>query len=549
DHLQWQTNHPGPGVRSYTQPSGPRNGTGSVWMRVEFSQPVLVGRMPVIPFLFGGEPRFLVYRTGAGTSILEFEYRPTDADAAGAVPQLDPVMGQIIRLTGGAAITDMSGNLVQSIVDGADRLVVLGSLFRHQRSITAEELDQVLDINNPSELGGFLFDFASKTPYYQNPAKPYFTNYTLPTFRPAANGVEVYKVYYNSSIPSLGGKPALASGLLAFPNTGAARMDLVSYQHGTVFSKQVVPSRCFDTPNPQSSDYYWTYESRLVVAALGGQGSVVISSDYFGLGDSTEPHAFTPKSPHQQVCLDLLLAADGFLEARGIERGGLYLSGWSLGGLVSMQFLEKLESLGRKVDGTATAATTAPVLIGVQRLLFNPRYGSGSETPDFNLNFFPILATFAYEYYYDRPGFARSVIDPRYYDIARRIYEWNGDVNGVLELFGQIPPGQASKETDILQMLRPEYRNPSYFSGSELAGFFRLVAAYDFMAQSPTRTWMGGQDEAVPPSVTAIPPQVQNIWRPGSSTSIEVPGGSHRGTFVKAVADQVDWFRSISNNP
>ena len=516
-------------------------------MRVEFSQPVLVGRMPVIPFLFGGEPRYLLYRTGAGTSILEFEYRPTDADAQGAVAQLDPVMGQVIRLTGGAAITDMSGNLAQSIVDGADRLVVMGSYFRHQRSITAEELDQVLDINNPNELGGFMFDFASKTPYYQNPAKPYFTNYSLPTFKRSANGVEVYKVHYNSSIPSLGGRPALASGLLALPNSGAARMDLVSYQHGTDYSKQVVPSRCFDQQLPW--DYYWTYEPRLVVAALGGQGSVVIASDYFGLGDSTEPHAFTPKSPHQQVCLDLLLAAEGFLAAKGVERGGLYLSGWSQGALVAMQFLEKLESIGRKVDGTGTAASPAALLVTAQRALFNPRSGSSTQTPDLNMNFLFILSTFAYEYYYDRPGFARSVIDPEYYDIARRIYEWNGDVNESLGLFDQIPPGQASKKTDILQMLRPEYRDPSYFSGSELAGFFRMVSAYDFIARSPTRTWAGAQDEALPPLVPFVPTQVQNIWSPGSSTYIEVPGGSHRGTFVRAVADQVDWFRSISNTP
>jgi len=549
DHLQWQTNHPGPGVRSYTQPSGPRNGTGSVWMRVEFSQPVLVGRMPVIPFLFGGEPRYLLYRTGAGTSILEFEYRPTDADAAGAVPQLDPVMGQVIRLTGGAAITDMSGNLVQSIVDGADRLVVFGSFFRHYRSVPAEELNQVLDIKNPYELGGFLFDPESNTPYYQNPAKPYFTNYTLPTFKPAANGVEVYKVYYNSSIPSLGGRPTLASGLLAIPDTGAARMDLLSYQHGTMFSKLVAPSRSFDLLDLKSSDRFWSYETRPVVATAGGQGMAVIAADYFGLGDSAEPHGYIPKSPHQQACLDLLLAAEGFLAARGIERGGLFLSGWSQGALVTMQFLEKLEAIGRKVDGTGTEASPAATLLMVQRALFRPRTPTPTETGDLNLNFMFILSIFSYEKYYDRPGFAQTVIAPEYYETARRIYEWNTGMEGILELFETLPPGQLSGKTDARELFRPEYRDPSYFSGSEYANFLRLVAAYDFMARSPIRSWNGVQDEFFTPDVTVIPAQVQRIWNPDSSTYIPVPGGSHRGTFIRGVADQVDWFKSLSKNP
>lgn len=241
-------------------------------MSVEFDRTVLVARMPVIPFLLGGQPRYLLYRSGAGTSTLQFEYQLTDADTVGAVPRLDPVNGQVIRLMGGAAITDLSGNLVQSVVDGAACLVVLGYIFRHYRSVGPEELNQILDFKNPYELGGFLFDPESNTPYFRNPAKPYFTNYTLPTFKPAANGVEVHKAYYNSSIPSLGGRPTLASGLLAIPDTGAARMDLLSYQHGTVFSKRVAPSRSFDLLDLKSADRFWSYETRPVVATAGGAG-------------------------------------------------------------------------------------------------------------------------------------------------------------------------------------------------------------------------------------------------------------------------------------
>ncbi len=394
DDVRWSTNSQSAGVRSFTQLAGHQNGRGPVSMQVEFNQPVLVGRMPVIPFLFGGQPRYLLYRAGAGTSTLQFEYQPTEVDPKGAVAVLDPVMGQVIRLTGGAIIADMSGNVVQSIVDGDDRLVVLGSYFKHYRTVGTGELDQVLDPRNMNELAGFLFDPSSKTPYYRNPAKPYFTNYVLPAFKPAANGVEVYKVYYNSSIPSLGGRPTLASGLVAIPDTGASKMDLVSYQHGTIFSKYVAPSKCFDV-DADPLDHAWSYETRPVVAASGGRGMVVIAADYFGLGDSMEPHGYTPKSPHQQACLDLLLAAEGYLAARGIERGGLFPSGWSQGALVSMQFLEKLESLGRKVDGTGTMASPAATFMMGTRVLFRPRTATPTETGDGSLSFLFILSVFS----------------------------------------------------------------------------------------------------------------------------------------------------------
>ncbi len=545
DEVRWTTNAPGAGVRSFTQPTVHPNGRGPVSMQVEFSQPVLVARMPVIPFLFGGQPRYLLYRSGAGTSTLQFEYQPTEADAEGAVGALDPLMGQIVRLTGGAIITDLSGNIVQSIVDGADRLVVLGSYFKHYRTVAAGELDEVLDLRNPNELGSFFMDPESRTYFFQNPAKPFFEGYVPPTFKPAANGVEIYKVYYNSSIPSLQGRPTLASGFLAIPDTGAARMDLLSYQHGTVFSKQVVPSRSFDTETTYPSDHYWTYETRAVVAASGGQGMAVAAPDYFGLGDSVEFNAFVVKSANQQACLDLLEAVEGFLAARGIERGGLYLSGWSQGALVTMQFLEKLESLGKKVDGTGTAACPSAFLLTAQRALFRPRTQTTNETGDLNMSFAFILPAFACEHYYNRPGFARSVFNDKYYETARRIYEWNGDVAGALELFASIPPRPAPETADLLQLLRPEYQDPSYFSGSELAGFFRLVSAYDFIARSPVRSWNGEQDEALPLLVTQIPVKVQDIWNPGLSTHVPVLGGSHRGTFMRAVADQVDWFRSL----
>lgn len=76
-------------------------------------------------------------------------------------------------------------------------------------------------------------------------------------------------------IPEWGNAPTLSGGLLAIPDDGQTSHPLVSYQHGTVFGLDQVPSR------PDNS-----YETRLVLAAFASQGYVVIGADSFGLGTS-----------------------------------------------------------------------------------------------------------------------------------------------------------------------------------------------------------------------------------------------------------------------
>lgn len=101
------------------------------------------------------------------------------------------------------------------------------------------------------------------------------------TFTKAGNSVKLYRVIYNSIIPELNNKPTVASGLIAIPETGKNKMPVVSYQHGTVFSKTEVPS------NPEES-----METRLMVAQFAGQGYILIAADYFGEGQSSEPDSY-----------------------------------------------------------------------------------------------------------------------------------------------------------------------------------------------------------------------------------------------------------------
>ena len=64
-------------------------------------------------------------------------------------------------------------------------------------------------------------------------------------------------------------------------------MPMVSYQHGTVFSKDDVPSR------PEQSA-----ETRIMIARFAAQGYVVISADYSGHGYSRPAGQLSGQGKH-----------------------------------------------------------------------------------------------------------------------------------------------------------------------------------------------------------------------------------------------------------
>jgi dienelactone hydrolase len=150
------------------------------------------------------------------------------------------------------------------------------------------------------------------------------------TFPPAQNGVKLYRVTYPSVVPEQGNRPTLASGLIAVPEVDATTLPVVSYQHGSVFGKQEVPSFLDQS-----------METRLMVANFAGQGYLVIGADYFGKGLSTEPNSYIVKASTQQACVDMLFATQAVSGDLGVELGPLFLSGWSQGGWSAFAFLQK----------------------------------------------------------------------------------------------------------------------------------------------------------------------------------------------------------------
>ncbi|OLN28370.1 Lysophospholipase [Desulfovibrio sp. DV] len=337
------------------------------------------------------------------------------------------------------------------------------------------------------------------------------------SYPPAKNAVSLYKVFYETVIPERGNKPTTATGLIAVPQVEPKVLPVVSYQHGTVFTKTAVPS------HPEES-----METRLMIARFAGQGYIVIGADYIGKGDSPEPDSYMVKDATAQACLDMLLASRLVCTGLGLTQQGLFLSGWSQGAWATMQFRHKLEALDMPVEAAATASTPCDLYVLLTRWLNNPTPLDASWLPGT-----PLLFLYAYEHYYDLPGLSRAAIREEYWQTAKDLYE------------NKIDWEQASKTlpATVRELLRPELAAESSMG---LSRFYRQLQdneAYQWRSRTPSRYYYGKIDEVMPPYVATLPVDYAKVV--GAAPAEAVYAGDnadHRGTFLFGVLDQKDWF-------
>lgn len=333
------------------------------------------------------------------------------------------------------------------------------------------------------------------------------------TYTPARNAVRLYRVTYPSVIPDRGNRPTVATGLLAVPDDGASSYPLVSYQHGTVYGKEQVPSF------PEQST-----ETQLMLAQFAGQGYVLIGADYFGLGQSTEPEGYMVKASHQQATQDMLNAARAVLAHLKISTTRLHLAGWSQGGFVTLAMLERLEASGEKIDSVVTASAPADVFVTLSGFLDHPRQIDATWVPTLF-----ILSAFSFERYYGMPGLARSVLTDEYFDLARKAYE-------------RLPFDARAVPTELRKIVRAEYFDPLFFANSAYGRLAASTQAYRWAIKTPVRVFYGEADEAIRTELGQLPMTYQKAMGGERVEAVSTGPTTHRGTFAKAVPLWKTWF-------
>jgi hypothetical protein len=339
-------------------------------------------------------------------------------------------------------------------------------------------------------------------------------------FPAARYPVRLYKVTYASVVPELNNQPTLASGLVAVPETGRAEMPLVSYQHGTVFSANSVPSR------PDQST-----ETRIVLAGFAAQGYVVIGADYFGRGDSTLPDTYLLKGSAEQGNYDMLVAAKAVLNSLGVTSDHQFLLGWSQGGWETMAFLPRLETDGVPVTAAAVASAPVDLSLSLDRWLNNPQ--------PIDAVFLPGVFTLeieAYSHYHQVPGFDAFAIQPSFLEAARDLYAGKID----FETF------YARTPHTLRAFTRPEFRA---MVASGVGPYWNAIDAdqvYRWRLATPLRTFYGGDDEVTPYTIAMLPQQTQALLGGADTRAIDAgPKADHRAIFVRAVLEGRPWFDSF----
>nr|WP_047573950.1 prolyl oligopeptidase family serine peptidase [Methylobacterium sp. ZNC0032] len=336
------------------------------------------------------------------------------------------------------------------------------------------------------------------------------------SYTPARNAVKLYRVRYPSVVPERGNKPTVATGLVAVPDTGGTSFPMVSYQHGTVYGKQQVPSFADQSP-----------ETQLMLAQFAGQGNVLIGADYFGLGESSEAEGYMVKASHQQATYDMLMAARAVLADLKIATPKLFLAGWSQGGFVTLAMLEKLESAKVPVAAAATASAPADIFVALNGFLNFPRKIDADWVPTLF-----ILSAFSFENYYGVPGLARSVLAEEYYELSRKASE-------------RLPFDASQVPTELRKIVRPEYFDAQFFENSAYGRLVAATQAYRWVVKTPVRTFYGQTDEAIRTELGQLPMTYQKALGNDRVEAVSTGDTSHRGTFAKAVPQWKSWFDGL----
>lgn len=338
-------------------------------------------------------------------------------------------------------------------------------------------------------------------------------SYTAPK-----NAVKLYRVEYASVIPEQNNRPTWASGLIAIPATGARSMPMVSYQHGTVFGKDWVPSF------PEKS-----FETRLMIAQFAGQGYVVIGADYFGMGTSKEKDSYIVVNSQVQASFDMYQAAKIILNREGIALTDFFIGGWSQGAVITMAYLEKLELVGVKVKAAGTAAAQCDGYIMTNGFLQNPRK---IDAPWVTTMF--ILTAFAFEEYYQVPGLARGLFTDEQYETARRVYLKDSTL-----AYKDYP-------LDLHKLIRPEYFNPVYYKQSAYGKLISEMHPYRWVVQTPVHMYYGDIDECLAIGLARLPSEYQKALGSNKVQAFSAgPDATHRITYGRAVPEWKSWFDSL----
>lgn len=366
-----------------------------------------------------------------------------------------------------------------------------------------------------------------------------------PTVQGAGGDVVLRLLTTRTALPGTGESIPI-TGLLAVPAGAQGRIPVVSWQHGTIFGTQSVPS---NLTRVIDADYVMrdgidSAETLFNIQRLASNGFAVIAADYVGKGPYGEyrPEAYLVREVSTRTCLDMLDAGIAALGEIGLAPGPLFLNGWSQGALNTQWLAQALQRDGRAVRG---AAASSPF----NDLNETLRFWTGQVTypgsapypamPDWG-TLAMVLLLGSYQVWYGLGGLIDAAIRTQFRDAALTF--WNAQ----------------SLDVDPAMFPKPDALLAEgffdRFNADVVSGFLRQLAAnratfWDYAL--PMRLFYGLADEAIHPALARQPLAAGGRKIDGAA----VPRGSHRITFLASLygigdevsgqPDVLEWFRYL----
>ncbi len=301
--------------------------------------------------------------------------------------------------------------------------------------------------------------------------------------------VDYYKILYTTV--DLQGNIDTASGALLIPVARELALPLHIDQHGTVNSRNDVPSE----------GSYLTAEFVLTL------GHIVIAPDLLGLGNSKGFHPYVHADSEASAAIDMYFATTQFLTERGVPFSDqLFLSGYSQGGHSSAALHRNLErDFADQITVTGAVHMAGPHSISEEmRKLF---IQEATYT-------FPAFAAFTYLSYRTVYGIypnTNQFFKAPYVDLVDQLFDWSIDLDALntalsAELVmqeGAVIP-RFMLQDSIVQILE------SNQSDHPLIMALRDNDLLDWIPQAPTKYIHCSGDDLIPFANSALADSTMN---------------------------------------
>jgi hypothetical protein len=326
--------------------------------------------------------------------------------------------------------------------------------------------------------------------------------------------VDFYKIEYTSL--DITGLLDTVSGLLVVPDASDKVFPLLCYQHGTVGSKENVPSNL-------SGGYE-------IAEVWGSAGYTVFAPDYLGLGEGRGFHPYVHQASEASAAIDMMEASKTFLNDNEFHfNDQLFITGYSQGGHAAAALHKELEeNYNNTITVTASAPMSGPYSISgvMQDFMY-------SEIPYNFVSYLPYTLLSYQTAYGNIFTDVEDVFRPAYAPFVEDFYSGDIDLGDLNQIFIDMLTQEFGASIPI-KMLQDSVVNNVFTNYNHPINIaMRDNDVHNWAPQAPTRLYYCEGDDQVPFMNSVVASDTMNFLGANDLNAINVNSDFDHGECVQ----------------